>query len=299
MAEQATKNQTKFWTAPDLKGLQLLSASYVRHSFPRHFHDTYLINVQKLGTKEFYCKGEFYNAPAGSIIAVNPGEIHTGNAYGEEPWVYRAIYPGPDLMLEVVSALGGSLKSHPYFPNPILFDTRLARSLSRLHRILESSQDTLERQSSFITTMSQLIVRHAKNQSDIKAAGSESRAVKMTRDYIVAHYKDNPTLTELAGLTGLNSFYLIRSFRKVMGLPPHEFLNQVRVMRAMELLASGVPIIQVALETGFADQSHLNKRFKRFVGITPKQFALGLATVQRQFPPCRNPAQNVRFAHTS
>ena len=67
----------------------------------------------------------------------------------------------------------------------------------------------------------------------------------------------------------------MRAFRKEVGLPPHEFLTQVRIRRAMKLLLRGLPIAEVALETGFVDQSHLTNRFKRLVGTTPKQFAEG------------------------
>lgn len=73
----------------------------------------------------------------------------------------------------------------------------------------------------------------------------------------------------------LNPFYLVRVFRKELGLPPHEFLTQVRVEQARRLLAGACPVAQVALETGFVDQSHLTNRFKRIVGVTPKQFAKG------------------------
>jgi AraC-like DNA-binding protein len=52
-------------------------------------------------------------------------------------------------------------------------------------------------------------------------------------------------------------------------------LIQMRVFRAKQLLAAGVPIAQAAFDTGFTDQSHLNRHFKRLVGITPGQYALG------------------------
>jgi len=55
-------------------------------------------------------------------------------------------------------------------------------------------------------------------------------------------------------------------------MPPHQYQKQVQVRRAKELLARGVPIAAVAVDTGFCDQSHLNRVFKNFTGLTPGQF---------------------------
>jgi len=65
---------------------------------------------------------------------------------------------------------------------------------------------------------------------------------------------------------------LLRVFRKELGIPPHAYLTQVRVLRAKKLLSVGIPIAQVAWETGFADRSHLNRHFKRLVGVAPGQY---------------------------
>jgi AraC-like DNA-binding protein len=268
------QEQAKFWIAQDVGGVQLLSATYIKHIFPRHFHSTYVINVQESGVEEFYCRGASRLSPTGSIVLINPQEVHTGRAATGEPWVYRAIYPHPALLREVASQFGNRSPAFPYFRSPVVFDQQLARALSRLHRILETSREKLERQTTFVMTLAQLIMRHAENSlTAIRPVGAESRAIKIAREYIDAHYTGNPSLKELAAVVGLNPFYLVRVFRKEVGMPPHEYLTQVRVERAKKLLCEGMPIAEVALETGFVDQSHLTKRFKRLVGFTPKQFA--------------------------
>jgi AraC-like DNA-binding protein len=65
---------------------------------------------------------------------------------------------------------------------------------------------------------------------------------------------------------------LIRLFGDATGIPPHAYLRQVRVKRAKALLARGDSIANVAQATGFNDQSHLNRWFKRLLGITPGQY---------------------------
>jgi AraC-like DNA-binding protein len=80
-------------------------------------------------------------------------------------------------------------------------------------------------------------------------------------------------LAELSKLVGLNRSHLIRSFKKATGLPPHAYFLQLKVSEAKRRLVRGEPISQVALETGFADQSHFSRVFKNAVGITPAQYA--------------------------
>jgi AraC-like DNA-binding protein len=58
-------------------------------------------------------------------------------------------------------------------------------------------------------------------------------------------------------------------------MSPYAYLTQIRVERAMALLQAGARVAAVAQRVGFTDQSHLTRKFKRFVGITPAAFARG------------------------
>ncbi|MEM8546388.1 MAG: helix-turn-helix transcriptional regulator, partial [Cyanobacteria bacterium P01_H01_bin.119] len=99
-------------------------------------------------------------------------------------------------------------------------------------------------------------------------------------DYLTAYHTANITLDELAALVNLPSLRLLRTFRQQIGLPPHAYLNYVRVQRAKRLIAAGWTITDAALETGFTDQSHLHRHFKKLVGVTPGQYLRGCKNVQ-------------------
>jgi len=70
---------------------------------------------------------------------------------------------------------------------------------------------------------------------------------------------------------------MIRSFRKATGLPPHAYLRQLRVERARELLFRRMPLAEVALAAGFADQAHFTRTFKQITGTTPGRYRLDMA----------------------
>ncbi len=86
------------------------------------------------------------------------------------------------------------------------------------------------------------------------------------------------TLTRPAATVGLEPFVLLRGFSRAYGLPPHSWLLQERVRRAQALLRAGLAPADVAAEVGFTDQSHLTRRFKRILGITPGRYRRAAAT---------------------
>lgn len=79
------------------------------------------------------------------------------------------------------------------------------------------------------------------------------------------------SLTEIASTVQMSPFHFARLFKQSTGLAPHQFVIRCRVERAKELLMQGkMAIADIAVEVGFANQSHLTRHFKRIVGVTPK-----------------------------
>jgi AraC family transcriptional regulator len=90
-------------------------------------------------------------------------------------------------------------------------------------------------------------------------------------DYLMAHLDRNLSLADLAKLIQMSPFHFARSFKESTGLAPHQFVIRARVERAKELLLySSLDIAAIAVEVGFANQSHLTRCFKRILGVTPR-----------------------------
>jgi len=268
-----TDQRIKFWRVRDLRNLELLSARQER-CFPRRIHDRFEISVIESGTERLCYRGNTYTAPAGSVVVISPGEAHAAHAADETGWSYRAFYPSASDVQDAASeALEGKV-STPSFSSPVIHDQYLSRVIRELHMLLESPNSALALETHASWAAFQLVSRHAHNPPPVAAVGNEHRAVRLARDFIQQHYQENVSLVQLARLAGLSPFRLVRTFTKQIGLPPHAYLNQVRVNRAKQLLANGQPIALVAYETGFADQSHLTRHFKRLFGLTPGQYSM-------------------------
>jgi AraC-like DNA-binding protein len=81
------------------------------------------------------------------------------------------------------------------------------------------------------------------------------------------------TLEDLAREGGLSRFQVLRAFAKATGLTPHAYLVQRRTQLARRLIMQGVPLAQAALDSGFADQSHMTRVFVRQYGVSPTMYA--------------------------
>ncbi len=103
------------------------------------------------------------------------------------------------------------------------------------------------------------------------AGGLSKRALKDAVDYIGDNLEKDLTLAEIAGAAHMSPYHFSRLFKQSVGLTPHRYVIECRVQRAKELLGgSTLPIAEIALLCGFANQSHLNKHFKRVFGVNPK-----------------------------
>jgi AraC-like DNA-binding protein len=272
---------TRFQRASDLDNLEFLHATFTRHSFPRHTHDTFAIGVIERGVQATDYKGSTHIATSSDICLINPGEVHTGYSPDESGWTYRVFYPDAALLSKVARELSTHPPGLPHFPFPVIKDRRLASHIHSFLKTLEDSNVSLERESLLLSVLAQMIRRHG-DTKDNRLVGRQKggRAVKTALEYLDAYFADNITLSELSDMANMSEFHLLRLFRAAVGLPPHAYLIQKRIDYARGLLSQGLPIVQAGLESGFVDQSHFTRWFKKIVGITPGQYRRTSNSVQ-------------------
>jgi AraC-like DNA-binding protein len=103
--------------------------------------------------------------------------------------------------------------------------------------------------------------------------GLPPRALRRVREFIESHLEENISIQALAGIAGLSMYHFARAFKQTEGMPPHEYLVQCRVRRTKDLLAeTDLPLSEIALASGFSDQSHCARRFREHVGVTPSSY---------------------------
>jgi AraC-like DNA-binding protein len=271
----AAPEQVTFWRDTALSNLELLRATFTRHTFSPHIHEGYAIGVIDKGSERFKYRKETHVAPQGSVVVINPGEMHTGEALSQQGWSYRMLYPEIALLQRAAAEVTQKPHGIPFFPVPVIHDPTMAQLLSQMHAVLATSPSRLERESLLIWTLAYFVRRHADTPPIELAATSERAHILRVRAYLEEHATENISLNQLAALVNLSPFYLLRVFRETVGLPPHSYLTQIRVSRAKHLISASMPLAEVAAAVGFTDQSHLNRHFKALTGVTPGQYARG------------------------
>ena len=254
-------------------GVKHVSATYIDHRFPPHWHDEFLFGLTVAGSEQFIQNGKRHISRAGQVRVINPGEVHEGGSGPDGFWSYEAIYVPDCLMREATLSAGGSrIKtrlSKAVIDNPVL-----AKALTDLLNILQSNLTPLARQESFALFLKTLV--ELTNWTSNGEADEEPCAIRRAREFVTAHVGQPITLDTLAEISGLSKFHLLRVFKAQTGLTPWQFQMQARIEQVRKMLAAGEPAGQVAAACGFVDQSHMTRRFRQFVGSTPTSYANNL-----------------------
>lgn len=107
----------------------------------------------------------------------------------------------------------------------------------------------------------------------VRLGGLAARQERRAKAFIDAHLSENISLAELARECSLSVAQFARAFKRSTGVPPYQFLTERRIERARELLQhTALPLADVAIRCGFADQSHFTKVFRRVAGVSPGSF---------------------------
>ena len=102
--------------------------------------------------------------------------------------------------------------------------------------------------------------------------GLSPKTLRRVQDHIAANLGQKVTNQALAEVAKLSPSHFARAFKDSQGVAPHRYILECRVKRTQELLATDLPLSEIAVEVGFSDQSHLTRWFREFVGVTPGSY---------------------------
>ena len=274
MAKIIPRQAVQFIRVPEMNNLELLHAAYTTHQFSPHFHEGHVIGVIEKGQLGFDYRGEKLVASQGQINLADPGEVHNGFAVSETGWQYRMFYLTPGQLAAIVNDINDKPTPSPFFKRGVIQDPGLARQIQLLHQDFENPHTPLlEKESRFLSLISSVVRRHAPKGIHWPSPGKEQTAVERVKEYINDRFDTPICLDNLSAIAHMSKYYLLRIFSAHTGLTPHAYLSFVRASRAKGMMDGQIPLADIALATGFFDQSHLNRVFKKVFGITPGQYA--------------------------
>jgi AraC-like DNA-binding protein len=247
-----------------LESLELLQVVETKEGYANHLHETYGVCWVTTGFVKTHYQGEGHLSFPKSLTIMNPGEVHRGVLLSCEGSSYYSFYPQEQHVREIYGAL-------PYFKGPVVADEVLTQKVKNF--VLSLLGVSLELQTHYLALLTHLLKYYAEKPLAVAPVHAEKTAISRAKAYLHANVQTDVTLDELAKVADLNRAYLIRAFKKTLGLPPHAYLTQLRLVEAKKRLIAGEAISQVALALGFADQSHFSRTFKNTYGLTPAKYA--------------------------
>ncbi|MFM0194432.1 AraC family transcriptional regulator [Paraburkholderia strydomiana] len=252
------------------------------HAFPRHSHDRFGVGVIVSGGHKSASGRGPVEARANDAIMVNPGEVHDGSPLDERGRAWCMLYFEPSMLVSAAAELSGAAAREIELTQPVVHDPLLKHLFERLFAVAveaPGAPDALAREQALLELLAHLLDAHATTQ-----ASSETHVLSLRRAGPIARAKaridDDPsaplTLADLAGEAGMSRFQLLRAFAHEIGLPPHAYRMQRRVMLARQWITRGVALADAAAAAGFADQSHMTRAFVRLLGVTPANYAAAM-----------------------
>lgn len=263
------RDNARLWRSPLLPDAELLTAQYYAQEFAPHWHEGFSIPVIQTGAQSYRYRGSLCIAGVGSIAAINPGEIHTGERATDNGWAYRAFYPSVAWMQALASDIADRPMDVPWLPDGAIADAEVAAKLGLAHRLLETQTDTLMIESALTEAFALLLSRYARNRVQAQSLQPDAIRVERMKALLAEDLTAPLPLSTLAAAVGLSPFYAARLFSRAVGMPPHAWRNQMRLNHAQSLLRRGVSVTEVAAAQGFTDQSHFTRHFKRAFGVAP------------------------------
>ncbi|MEW1862437.1 AraC family transcriptional regulator [Streptomyces sp. NPDC088194] len=258
-------HQVDAWR-PGVPGItEVLHAHFTDHAYPVHTHTTWDLMLLDDGVVDFALDRTRHGATdASRVVLLPPGVPHDGRTVNPAGFRKRVLYLSTDVL---PARLAGKAVA-----GPILGDPALRARVHRLHGTLRDQDDALEAQSRLAFVRERLLVHLDAHR--VRPPGREGdRLAARLRELLDARIADGLTLDEATTLLHAHPTHLIRSFSRTYGLPPHTYLTGLRIDRARRLLLAGERPVAVASAVGFYDQAHLNRHFKRHLGVTPVAYA--------------------------
>lgn len=240
---------------------------YAGFSFPKHFHDEYLVQVITKGQNTFYCDGHTHTATPGDVVFINAGEIHDGTTKAGEKLEYNVFYINSSTWKDFFGEQDTSL-CQTLVKDKLLFN----KIVSYFGSLAQSGIDVIEYNEKYVDILAYIAGKYATGKKDDFVPDYHYNTIELLKEYIQDNLGDKLLLEDLSKLFSVSPFHLLRIFSKNTGLTLHQFIMVRRIEKARQLLIHKTSIIDITFSLGFSDQSHFTRSFKRMTGLTPKDF---------------------------
>jgi AraC-like DNA-binding protein len=276
--EQAGQRNVSAWR-PRVPGVtEVFHAHFTEYAYPMHVHDAWTLLIVDDGAVRYDLDRHEHGTPGDTVSLLPPHVPHNGSPATPGGFRKRVVYLDSSRLGEEL--IGAAVDG------PDLRDPVLRRRVGQLHSALARPGDELEAESRLtlvgVRLRDHLLSRRGsggpgrgRGRDERPPARRDPSLARELRELLDANVVEGVSLEEAARLLYAHPAHLVRSFSGAYGIAPHQYLMSRRVGRARRLLLDGLAPGEVASASGFYDQAHLTRHFRKLVGVTPGRYRLG------------------------
>ncbi|WP_051387157.1 AraC family transcriptional regulator [Bradyrhizobium sp. ARR65] len=247
-------------------GIERLEAHLHGQAFALHRHDTYAIGLTFSGVQTFHFRGEQWHCLPGQCHILHPDEPHDGGTEAQGGFRYRIVYVDPSL----VRAAHGET-ALPFVARPVVDGARIPWERAFDIWNFDETLDEIRQTELVLAAVS--LLRAASANVAPRPPKLDLGRLSRVRELLSASSAEEHSMDELERIADLDRWTLARQFRAAFGTSPSRFRIMRRLDQARRSIRSGSSLAEAAIESGFADQSHMSRQFKRAYGLTPAKWA--------------------------
>lgn len=242
--------------------LEVKTCSDGLHSYKDHLHHELSIGYIEKGESVLNVNGEDYRIKAREAVIIYPYVSHKCQPVDINNWAFTMIYIEDDFCKGNFDNL--------YRKNSIgikkLGDYEFDK-IKHLSYVLKSNANRFYKEVELTTILIELF-----NTWDIDIPLGADEKTKSIKAYIEEHFLETFGLRDMEEKFNINKFALIRNFKNKFNTTPNAYQLQLKVDYGKSLLKNSSDIVDIALKSGFYDQAHFTKEFKKAYGVTPLQY---------------------------
>lgn len=264
------KFESKLWKPIKHEDVILSKSVFNNSGFDKHIHEEFAIGVILNGKMSGFIDGTTKNINKKSIMTINPETAHSNNSFNHNIYSQSAINIHPTYLKNLIKETFDS--KQVYFKTGLFENETLANEFISLMTSFENDElTTIDYECRLIEVINKILLANTSVYEKNKLTKHDI-AIKTAKEFMQDNLNMNITLDDIANELNLSKYHFLRLFKKHTHFSPHVYLMFKRLEQAKKLLQQGKSIIDVVYTCGFSDQSHLNKHFKAYVGLTPKVY---------------------------
>jgi AraC-like DNA-binding protein len=254
-----------YFLSPALPGVMFVTSAFRGTMAPSTIDRRWIFARTESGDGDVMIGRSEVRMQPGVLLALEPGDCIVPLRRRSDATTHRSLLVEPEFVTRFIATAfpDGGVKPHRGLlaePAVPAFDELWTAALGG-----ETSLEQEELLAAFLEA--------ASDGAQALPAASITPPIARAKKLLEERFADDVRLEQLEEEIGLSRFYLVRRFRAEVGMPPHAFQLAMRLDRARVLVASGMPLADVASRCGFTDQSHLTRHFRRATGVAPGAYA--------------------------